>query len=87
MSKKVIYVANKCDSVDLERNQAIQDAKLSNRHLLMTVSTRTTFGLKKLFTEIDSEYAIDIADYEPKNGLLANKPQHDSNMLVLKSDE
>lgn len=23
MSKKVIYVANKCDSVDLERNQAI----------------------------------------------------------------
>ena len=62
MSKKVIYVANKCDSTDIEKSLIFEDAKLSNRHVLMTVSTKTTYGLKKLFTEVDGEYADDFAD-------------------------
>lgn len=62
MSKKVIYVANKCDNTDVESSQIIQDAKLSNRHLLMTASSKTTFGLKNLFTEVDGEFADDFIE-------------------------
>jgi len=31
----------------------------------MTVSTKNTFGLKNLFTEVDGEYADDFVDKEP----------------------
>lgn len=65
-SKKVIYVANKCDNTDIEASQKLQDAQLCNRHLMMTVSTKNTFGLKNLFTEIDGEFANDFVEVTPE---------------------
>lgn len=44
-SKKVIYVANKFDNIDLERNKVILEARMSCRHMVMNVSTKTTLGL------------------------------------------
>ena len=62
-SKKVIYVANKCDISDIEQTQILQDMKLSDRHQMMTVSTKNTFGLKNLFSEVDFEYADDFDEH------------------------
>lgn len=59
MSKKVLYVANKCDITDPENSDLLSDVRLSDRHQLVRVSARNTFGLKKLFSEIDNEYADD----------------------------
>lgn len=64
MSKKVIYVANKCDTTDIESSQLFSDVKLSERHQLLTVSTKNTFGLKHLFTEVDCDYADDFEESE-----------------------
>lgn len=85
MSKKVIYVANKCDNTDIEANQILQGAQLCNRHLMMTVSSRNTFGLKNLFTEVDGEFADDFIEATPQPNTF--KRQKSKDMVVLKSDQ
>lgn len=85
MSKKVIYVANKCDNTDIESSQILQDANLCNRHLMMTVSSKNTFGLKNLFTEVDGEFADDFIDAAPETHTF--KRQKSKDVVVLKSDQ
>ena len=41
----------------------LDDVKLTNRHHLMKISAKNTYGLKNLFTEIDSEYSSDFLKY------------------------
>ena len=85
-SKKVIFVANKCDQTDIEimeSGKLLQDVHLSETHQMMRVSTKSTFGLKNLFFEIDNDYANDIIEPDTNR----NHVESTASMLVLKSDE
>lgn len=53
--------------------------------MLMTVSAKTTFGLKNLFTEVDGDHATDLNESLNETSALI-KPKFD-NIIVLKSNE